>query len=970
MKIRNRKQSFSHLQNSYSQLEKRQLMAADLSATDTFTVQPRIEFTEIQWGEETRLAKSGQWLIWQTDHGVQTQNSLQVGSEKSVSLGSSFSHYSTANQKLTVTDKIASGLFILSGADDWTYETVADSVAQWLPNAVVEPNFIVNVDSVPNDSDFGDQWGLNNTGQNGGLIDADIDAVEAWDISTGNSDVLVAVIDTGVDYTHPDLVDNIWVNPGEIAGDGIDNDGNGFIDDIHGWDFANDDNDPMDDRGHGTHVAGTIGAAGNNNLGVTGVSQNVTIVPVKFLGANGGTTADAIRAIEYTNTLKQQGHNIVLTNNSWGGASFSSSLEVVIEDALDLDILFVAAAGNSGNSSRAYPAAYDTENVISVAATNRFDQIATFSNFDDTWVDIAAPGVDILSTALGGGYEVLSGTSMASPHVAGALALLAAAEPDLSALELRDRLFERVDILPQLEDLVATSGRLNAFSLVDPSFFRDDGKIEFISNSFSASNSVGIELTDTGGFSPDAEVVIESSSGDREIITVSPTGGFTFSASIKSAVGTANVNDGVLQVASGDLLTASYLNVDNGMGAQVTTTDTAAIFTDDHGNDADSATPIEFDLVLAGRTESATDQDWFSFEATTRVRYRFEALRGNIGNTSVSIYDTDGTTLLAFDDFSAARTVGPSVSWIPESAGTYYVVVGQADDNTGNYELSGRTTTQQGSVSFDDVTYTTTSTINIELFDANNFEPNATVIIETSSGDIETLVITPGITDFSTSISAVAGLANSEDGILQVAPGDELRAIYRDTNNGFGIGTGGLSTYFADAIIYPDDHGNDAPNATPIVAPSNTAGELEHAADPDWFQFDAVAGNVYQFETILGSLNDSTLTLYDTDGTTQLAFDNDSGDGFASLLRWRAPENGSYYLAVQTFSAFPQAGTYQLTADSFLLGDVNQDGNVDFLDISPFISLLQTSDYLLEADINNDGEVNFLDISPFITLLS
>jgi len=242
--------------------------------------------------------------------------------------------------------------------------------------------------------------------------------------------------------------------------------------------------------------------------------------------------------------LKEQGHNLVLTNNSWGGGGFDSALELVIEDALNLDILFVAAAGNSSTSSVQYPAGYDLDNIVSVAATDRFDQLAGFSNSSETWVDIAAPGVDILSTAPGGGYQILSGTSMASPHVAGALALLAAVEPELSALELRDQLFERVDVLPQLDGVVATSGRLNAFSLIDPAF-ESDSDIEFDSDSYLTPGSIGIELTDAGGFAAGSEIVIESSSGDRETIAVTETGGLVFSTSISSAVGTANINDGV-----------------------------------------------------------------------------------------------------------------------------------------------------------------------------------------------------------------------------------------------------------------------------------------------------------------------------------------------------------------------------------------------------------------------------------------
>ena len=183
----------------------------------------------------------------------------------------------------------------------------------------IEPNYRVwAVETIPNDSSFSQLWGLHNTGQTGGTSDADINAVDAWDIQTG-TDVLIGVIDTGVDWTHEELADNIWTNPGEIPDNGIDDDGNGYIDDVRGWDFVNKDNDPMDDNGHGTHVAGTIAAVGNNGIGVVGVSWSAQIMPLKFLGADGsGITSDAILAIEYAMMMSAK-----LTNNSWGSSGFS-----------------------------------------------------------------------------------------------------------------------------------------------------------------------------------------------------------------------------------------------------------------------------------------------------------------------------------------------------------------------------------------------------------------------------------------------------------------------------------------------------------------------------------------------------------------------------------------------------------------------------------------------------------------------
>jgi subtilisin family serine protease len=331
-----------------------------------------------------------------------------------------------------------------------------------------EPNSIITIDSLPNDPSFGNTWGLNNTGQtiNGspGTPDADIDAPEAWNVTTGSSNVAVAVIDTGVDWTHPDLSSQIWVNPGEncsgCRNDGIDNDHNGFVDDWHGWDFANHDNNPMDDHGHGTHVAGTIGAAGNNGIGVAGVNWNVRIMPVKFLNAQGsGTDADAVSAVLYA---AQNGADVM--NNSWADNVYSQALADSINVADQHNSLFVAAAGNNGtdnDSSPTYPASYDMPNVVAVAATDNTDNRAFFSNVGRRSVDLGAPGVDIYSTWPGGGYQYLSGTSMATPHVTGAAALAKAAFPSASAVGLKALLLGTVDPKPALATTTSSGGRLN-----------------------------------------------------------------------------------------------------------------------------------------------------------------------------------------------------------------------------------------------------------------------------------------------------------------------------------------------------------------------------------------------------------------------------------------------------------------------------------------------------------------------------
>lgn len=310
-----------------------------------------------------------------------------------------------------------------------------------------------------------------------------LESLKAWDITTGSKDIVVAVIDTGVDYTHPDLVENYWTNPGESGRDsdgndkrtnGIDDDGNGYVDDFRGWDFVDNDNDPQDGNGHGTHCAGGIGAVGDNGVGVTGINWNVSIVGLKFLDRNGsGSEADAIRAIEYATMM-----GFDLTSNSWGGDPTPNDgvdfLYNAIKDAGEKGYLFVAAAGNDGRNTdkrETHPASYDLDNIISVAASNSSDRLAGFSNFGEDTVDIAAPGADILSTNKTGGwfnngYKRLSGTSMAAPLVAGAAALLKSILPDADAKELKDRILRNTDEVSRFRGKLKTAGRLNLYKVL------------------------------------------------------------------------------------------------------------------------------------------------------------------------------------------------------------------------------------------------------------------------------------------------------------------------------------------------------------------------------------------------------------------------------------------------------------------------------------------------------------------------
>lgn len=331
-----------------------------------------------------------------------------------------------------------------------------------------EPNYLAEFSVLPNDPSFPKLWGMNNTGQTGGVADADIDAPEAWNTQTAANFVVVAVIDSGVDYTHEDLAANIWSNTGEIPGNGIDDDKNGFIDDIRGWDFVNNDNNPFDDFGHGTHAAGTIGAVGNNGKGVVGAAWSVKILPLKFLDSGGGGSYEAaIAAIQYA-TLKR----VSIMSNSWGGGGYSQALKDVIKTAEKSGILFVAAAGNSSSDSDInpmYPAAYDNENIVSVAATDDKDGKAGFSNYGKISVDLGAPGVNIYSTVPTStcslcdpsGYKYLNGTSMATPHVSGVAALIKARYwPTFAGVKAR--LMWNSDPVPSMQGTTVSGGRLNA----------------------------------------------------------------------------------------------------------------------------------------------------------------------------------------------------------------------------------------------------------------------------------------------------------------------------------------------------------------------------------------------------------------------------------------------------------------------------------------------------------------------------
>ncbi len=347
-----------------------------------------------------------------------------------------------------------------------------------------EPNYIVRKAVIPNDPYFTNQWALYNSGTG-----IDIRAPSAWDLHTGNGTVIVAVIDTGVDYLHPDLRDNIWNNLNEIPNNGVDDDGNDYVDDVRGWNFARGNNDPMDDDadGHGTHVAGIIGAVGNNGIGISGVNWRVKIMPVKVLDeTGGGSLADVISGIYYA---INNGAKVI--NASYGYPAYCISVtpsiaeREAIEEANRRGVIFVAAAGNyrcNNDINPFYPASYPVDNVISVGSFGISGGMSGFSNYGSRSVHLLAPGENIYST-IRGSYNYLSGTSMASPFVSGVSALVMSYRPTLSHLQVKARILNGVEQSSSLEGKVMTSGRLNAYRALAvedlPAIFKLDGREVF-----------------------------------------------------------------------------------------------------------------------------------------------------------------------------------------------------------------------------------------------------------------------------------------------------------------------------------------------------------------------------------------------------------------------------------------------------------------------------------------------------------
>ena len=436
------------------------------------------------------LPVGGGWLDWGGSRVAVEQGAFIVSFDEALSRDNAELFAREVASRLGVTatsvESVGSGYWAAFRTNGQVNFNAAVALVRDMPLVKgIEPNLLYKSERVSNDIRAQDQWWINNTGQfvagvGQGTPGASINVIDAWDTTIGSRSTVVAVIDTGVDYTHPDLTANMWRNPGETPGNGIDDDGNGFVDDVFGFDFGDFDADPLDDSndpGHGTAVAGVIGASGNNNLGVVGVNWNVSIMAIKVANRFGALTAQGIIAShDYVTMMRNRGVNVVASNNSYGTyapAFFQDAPEGGFQaerDAIQRFInsggVFVAAAGNDSidndnPDSIAFPASYNIPGMITVAATTNTDTLAGFSNFGAQTVDLGAPGEGILTTAIGGTYQLISGTSFSSPMVAGTVALLKSVYPNASPVAIREAILNSVDQLATLQGRVRSGGRLN-----------------------------------------------------------------------------------------------------------------------------------------------------------------------------------------------------------------------------------------------------------------------------------------------------------------------------------------------------------------------------------------------------------------------------------------------------------------------------------------------------------------------------
>ncbi len=536
--------------------------------------------------------------------------------------------------------------------------------------------------AVPNDAQFSQQWALNNTGQTGGTPGDDIDATQAWNITTGSRNVVVAVIDSGVDYTDPDLAANIWTNPN--AGR------DGFSGDLHGYNFDDDNGNPMDDYGHGTFVAGEIGAVGDNSMGVAGVNWNVTIMPLKFLNASGGGyTSDAIRAINYaTMERTQYGVNVRVINASWSSAVNDAGLNVAIQAAGNAGILFVAAAGNAAGNNDVtpqYPSNSGLANVVSVAASDANDQLATFSDYGANTVNLAAPGVDIYSTLPGGNYGYLSGTSMATPEVAGVAALAWAADPNATVAQVRSALLQGVNKIPSLAGKVSSGGCLNAYNtlklLTAPSPTPTPAPVALPAITAVVASASSVQLGNSvslvaqgivaGGGMLASVSFYQDSNGNGQWDPGDTLVGTT--SSISGGQATISINTGSLSAGS-YRLSARALDT-NGQWSPAVSTQLTVTAPAAYGTSVTTAVAVAIGSTAQGDLVNSSDTNYFKVQVVAGQTYTFQTVLGSLYDSVLTLLGANGQTVITQNDDIAPGNRASCINWQATASGTYYLAV-------------------------------------------------------------------------------------------------------------------------------------------------------------------------------------------------------------------------------------------------------------------------------------------------------
>ncbi|MFK7831036.1 MAG: S8 family serine peptidase [Congregibacter sp.] len=782
----------------------------------------------------------------------------------------------------------------------------------------VEPDWRVQALNTPTDASFtdGTLWGLRNTGQSGGVSGVDINVLSAWNTTTGSASVVIGVVDTGVRYTHQDLASNMWTNPGETAGNGIDDDGNGYIDDVHGINAITLTGDPNDDNDHGTHVAGTIAASGSDAGQLVGVAYTSKIMALKFLGADGGgNTSDAIRCIEYALSK-----GVDILNNSWGGGGPSQALVDAIEAANDAGVLFLAAAGNSADDNdqvASYPANYDVDNVVSVAAIDRAGNLASFSSFGATKVDIGAPGVAILSATSSSdtSYSSFNGTSMATPHVAGVAALVLSANPNADLAELKNRLLATAAPLSALQGRVATGGMVDASAALSISA---DGTLELSVNApvleAGALARIEVRVTDLGPVT-DATVSGNFSGGaaqaflDNGVLPDSASGDGIYTGNIQAPESGATVTFNASVTAPGK--TAASTSV------QLTLTSPPA--NDDFANRIALGTGTisvtgsnDFSSAQSGEPRNPSvaggKSVWWEWTAPTGLSTALITTNGSGFDTTLAVYTGNSIgalTLIGSNDDTGGRQ--SAVSFTPQADLTYLLQVDGYAGATGaiqlNYPEPG------GSSSGAPVITTQPSGQTILVGDDFTLSVAAS---GSPSPSYQWVRISDGISN------PIPGATNNFYNVASASESDEGSYAVVVSNS---AGEVTSQTVFVAVeqvgVLPPNDDFADAtslPSATGRVDSSNVratgeTSEPNHAFASTplasvWFRWVAPSSGDVTIDTF-GSDFDTTLHVYTGSSVAALSsvILNDDSGGLQSKVEFSAVADTVYQIAVDGFGS-------------------------------------------------------------------